>query len=181
MFHANPVYTVPILNFTEGSSPICDTTGYPICYEVHGQSDAFFNLISDNCVSVNAHYVAAVEDRNNVIKTIGVVATDKANRCHYVNVSVTENGTCEAMVDGEKLVNNSADMTGIVVKHRNKLVRIDAPNCGQRSHHLVMWVQCQRLMVVNLPQAMIMFTINRGLCQRTSAHGLIGKLDTIEV
>ena len=152
-----------------------------MCYEVHGQSDTFFNLISDNCVSVNAHYVAAVDPTENVIKAIGVVATDKANRCHYVNVSVTEDGTCEAMVDGEELVNNSSDMTGIVVKHRNKVVRIDAPNCGQRSHYVVMWVQCQRLMLRNMPQTMIKFTINRGLCQRTSAHGLIGKLDTIEV
>ena len=152
-----------------------------MCYEVQGQSDAFFNLISDNCVSVNAYYVAAEEPRENVIKAIGVVGTDKANRCHYVSVSVTEDGICEAIVDGEELVNNSADMIGIVVKHRNKLVRIDAPNCGQRSHHLVMWVHCQKLLVRNMPQTMIKFTINRGPCQRPSAHGLIGKLDTIEV
>ena len=181
MFNHNPVYTVPILNFTEGSSPNCDTTGYPICYEVHGQKDTFFNLISDNCVSVNAYYVAAEEPGDNVIKAIGVVATDKANECHYVNVSVTENGTCEADVDGEELVNSSSDMYGLVVKHRSRVVRIDAPNCGQRPHHVVMWVQCQRLLIRNMPQTMITFMINRGLCQRPSAHGLIGKLDTIEV
>ena len=152
-----------------------------MCYEFKGQSDTFFNLISDNCVSVNAHYVAAEDPRENVIKAIGVVATDRANKCHYVNVSVTETGTCEAMVDGEELVNNSSDMFGIVVKHRNKLVRIDVPNCGQRTDHLVMWVHCQKLMLRNVPQTMIKFIINRGLCQRPSAHGLIGKLDTIEV
>ena len=150
-----------------------------MCYEVQGQSDTFFNLISDNCVSVNAHYVAAEEPGENVIKAIGVVGTDRANTCHYVNVSVTENGTCEAMVDGEELFNNSSDMTGIVVKHRNELVRIDVPNCG--SEHLVMWVHCQKLLVRTMPQTMIKFTINRGLCQRPSAHGLIGKLHTIEV
>ena len=149
-----------------------------MCYEVQGQSDTFFNLISDNCVSVNAHYVAAEEPGDNVIKAIGVVGTDRANSCHYVSVSVTENGTCEAMVDGEELVNNSADMYGLVVKHRNKLVRIDAPNCGLRAEYLVMWVHCQMLLLRNMPQAMIKFVINRGLCQRPSAHGLIGKLDT---
>ena len=149
-----------------------------MCYEVHGQSDTFFNLISDNCVSVNAHYIAA---RENMIKAIGVVATDKANKCHYVNVSVTETGTCEAMVDGEELVNDSKGFHGLAVKHRIKLVRIDVPNCGQRSHHLVMWVHCQMFLLRNMLQTMIKFTINRGLCQRPSAHGLIGKLDTIEV
>ena len=152
-----------------------------MCYEVRGQSDTFFNLISDNCVSVNAHYVAAEEGGNNVIKAIGVVATDKANKCHYVNVSVTENGTCEAEVDGEELGNNLADMDGIVVKHRSEVVTIDAPNCGQRLHHLVMWVRCEKLMLRNVPQTMITFMINRGLCQRSTAHGLIGKLNTIEV
>ena len=152
-----------------------------MCYEVQGQSDTFFNVISDNCVSVNAHYVAAEEPGENVIKAIGVVATDRANRCHYVNVSVTENGTCEAMVDGEELVNDSAVIHGVAVNHRNKLVRIDIPNCRLGSEHLVMWVHCQRLLVRSNPQAMIKFIINRGLCQRPSAHGLIGKLHTIEV
>ena len=152
-----------------------------MCYEVQGQSDTFFNLISDNCVSVNAHYVAAEEPKESVIKAIGVVGTDRANSCHYVSVSVTENGTCAAMVDGEELVNNSSDMYGIAVKHRNELVRIDAPNCGQRSDRLVMWVHCQKLLVRNVPQTMIKFIINRGLCQRPSAHGLIGKLHTINV
>ena len=150
-----------------------------MCYEVQGQSDSFFNLISDNCVSVNALYVAAEDPVGNVIKAIGVVGTYKANKCHYVNVSVTENGTCEAIVDGEELVNNSTDMHGLVVKHRNKLVRIDVPNCG--SEHLVMWVHCQMFLLRNMPQTMIKFIINRGLCQRPSAHGLIGKLDTIEL
>ena len=27
-----------------------------LCYKVHGQANRFFNLISDNCVSVNTHY-----------------------------------------------------------------------------------------------------------------------------
>ena len=178
---SNPVYTVPILNFTEGSRYNCGTSGYPLCYEVQGEPNRFLNLISDNCVSVNAHYVAAEDPTQNVIKAIGVVGTDRANRCHYVNVSVTEDGTCEAMVDGEKLFNNSIVMYGFAVKHRNKLVRIDAPNCGLGSEHLVMWVHCQRVLVRNMPQTLIKFIINRGLCQRPSAHGLIGKLDTIEV
>ena len=152
-----------------------------MCYEVHGLSDTFFNLISDTCVSVNAHYIAAEDASRNVIKAIGVVATDRANRCHYVNVSVTEDGTCEAMVDGEKLVNDLAVIHGVAVNYRDKLVRIDVPNCGLGSEHLVMWVHCQRVLVRTMPQAMIKFIINRGLRQRPSAHGLIGKLDTIEV
>ena len=152
-----------------------------MCYQVDGKANKFLNLISDNCVSVNAHYVAAEDPTQTVIKAIGVVATDRANRCHFVNVSVIEDGTCEATVDGVELVNDSIVMYGFAVKHRNKLVRIDAPNCGLGSEHLVMWVHCQRVLVNAMPQTLIKFIINRGLCQRPSAHGLIGKLDTIEV
>ena len=152
-----------------------------MCYQVDGEANKFLNLISDNCVSVNAHYVAAEDPTQTVIKAIGVVATDRANRCHYVNVSVIEDGTCEAMVDGVELVNDSIVMYGFAVKHRNKLVRIDAPNCGLGSEHLVMWVHCQKVLVNGMPQTLIKFIINRGLCQRPSAHGLIGRLDTIEV
>jgi len=179
---SSPVYTVPILNFTEGSSYKCNTAGYPICYQVEGKPNRFLNLISDNCVSVNAHYVASeVDPGENVIKVIGVVGTDRANLCHYVNVSITGDGTCEATVDGEELANDSKGFHGFAVKHRNRLVRIDAPNCGLGSEHLVMWVHCQKVLLNAMPQTLIKFIINRGLCQRPSAHGLIGRLDTIEV
>ena len=94
----NPVFTVLILNTTDGyhrSSAVV----FPMCYEVHGQSDSYFNLISDCCTSVNAHYVAAESYFGNVIKVIGVVATDRGNETHYIKVEVNGSGFCEAQVD----------------------------------------------------------------------------------
>lgn len=170
----NPVYTVPLLN-TTGGRHRSGAVGFPLCYEIHGQSDSYFNLISDCCTSVNAHYVAANDRFENVIKVIGVVATDRGNETHYVKVEVNSNGFCEAQVDGQALVNNGTEIMGVSVHHENKLVTISVPNCSPPKERLVMWVYCQKHLFRNNPQTMIKYVINRRLQQTPTAHGLIGE------
>ena len=34
-------------------------TDLHLCYEIHGTADTYFNFVSDDCTSVNAHYVQA--------------------------------------------------------------------------------------------------------------------------
>ena len=170
----NTVFTVLILNTTDGyhrSSAVV----FPMCYEVHGQSDSYFNLISDCCTSVNAHYVAAESYFGNVIKVIGVVATDRGNETHYIKVEVNGSGFCEAQVDGQALVNNGTEIRGVSVHHESKLVTISVPNCSSPKERLVMWVYCQVLWLHISPQTMIKYIINRRLQQRPTAHGLIGE------
>ena len=146
-----------------------------MCYEVRGQSGRYLNLISDCCTSVNAHYVAASDPGETVIKVIGVVATDRGNETHYIKVEVNINGFCEAQMDGQALVNNETEIMGVSVHHKNQLVTISVPNCSPPNEQLVMWVYCQRLMVLNNPQTIIKYIINRSLQQRPTAHGLIGE------
>lgn len=171
---SNPVYTVPILNTTDGRHR-SGTVGFPMCYEVQGQRDSYFNLISDCCTSVNAHYVAASDPIQNVIKVIGVVATDRGNETHYIKVEVNSKGFCEAQMDGQALVNNGTEIMGVSVHHENKLVTISVPNCSPPNEQLVMWVYCQILLIRSNPQTMIKYIINRSLQQRPTAHGLIGQ------
>ena len=33
-----------------------------LCYEVHGSAGDYFNLISDTCTSVNAHFTSMVSE-----------------------------------------------------------------------------------------------------------------------
>ena len=136
-----------------------------MCYEVRGKSDKYFNLISDCCTSVNAHYVAAYDPSDNVIKVIGVVATDRGNETHYIKVEVNGSGFCEAQVDGQALVNNETEIRGVSVLHESKLVTISVPNCSPPKERLVMWVYCQRLRLGYSPQTMIKYIINRRLQQ----------------
>ena len=152
-----------------------------MCYEVHGQEDTYFNLVSDNCTSVNAYYVAAETPQHNVIKEIGVVATDSNNMCHYVRIEVSDDGRCVAELDGRGLVNSGTVIMDFSVNHKNNLVRISVPNCSPPKQRLVMWVHCQKLLVGNHEQTMIKYIINRGLTDHPMAHGLIGELYTTEV
>ena len=151
-----------------------------MCYEVHGKNDTYFNLISDNCTSVNAFYVPAKEPQENVIKVIGVVATDDYDVCHYIRVEVDE-GRCVVHIDGQELLNNGTMIDGVNVKHKNSLVQIGVPNCESPDKRLVMWIHCQKLLIGNNEQSLIKYIINRGLRDRTNAHGLIGELYTTVV
>ena len=144
-----------------------------MCYHVAGQRNRYFNLISDNCVSVNAHF--GTDYGSNEIKAIGVVATDRSNTCHYIQVEVNYAGICVAQVDGQALITNGTEIMGVSVHHERCLVRINVPNCSPPKQQLVMWIYCQRALVNNSPQTMIKYIINRDLQQRPTAHGLIGE------
>ena len=172
---ANPLFTVPILNFTDTTDYRNSTKGIPMCYQVSGQADKYLNYISDDCVSVNAYYRLALDPSRQVIQKIGVVATDRGNDCHYVQVEVNASGICIATIDGQTLDNNDTRILGLSVSHRNKIVRIDVPNCAPPNERLVFWINCQKALVSNMEQSFIRFIMNRGLQQRPTAHGLVGE------
>lgn len=173
----DPLFTVP-LNVENGfdllPSRAKSLDGFPnLCYEIHGEHDQHFNLVSDTCTTVNAHYIASSSPDLlgwNVISTIGVRAVNQQSRCVNIEVGV-ENG-CVPVIseDGSSsrvfLRYHSAGIT--VSKHRNQ-VRVSVPNC--RNIQLVMWITCQN--VSGFP--MIRYDITRGINLRPTSHGLIGK------
>ena len=60
----DPLFTVPMYG----------TGQHTLCYEVRGIADHYFNLISDECVSVNALYVSATDNAGLKINVMGQVA-----------------------------------------------------------------------------------------------------------
>ena len=158
--------------------PIYTTPENTLCYEVHGETDQTFNLISDNCVAVNAHYTRAVANNPNitlnVIDTIGVRAVATDDNC--VNISVNlEN--CVAMVNDQPGT-VPYQRNGISVRKYNNRVRIVVPNCGETD--LVMWVFCTSGSTAD-PKTNIyynfnflQFVVRRGLNLNERSHGLIG-------
>ena len=144
-----------------------------LCYEVHGEADANFNLVSDLCVSVNAHYARVRSDVDiNVIDRIGVRAVNNASQCH--NITADLNG-CRAFVDGAEIT-TSYRMGGISVRKYPTRVRIAVPNC--EDHDLVMWVFCQSGTFENgnatFEAPMIRYVIARGLNLAETSHGILG-------
>ena len=144
-----------------------------LCYEVHGEANQNFNLVSDVCVSVNAHYMRARSDVDiNIIDTIGVRAVDNDDQCR--NIQVDLDG-CRASVDGVEIT-MPYRMAGISVRKYTNRVRIAVPNCGD--HDLVMWVFCLTNTFTSgnltFQAPMIRFVIARGLNLQETSHGIIG-------
>ena len=174
----DPLMTVPIhtdSNVMEGDVITS------LCYEVHGEAGKFFNLVSDSCVSVNAHYSRALDNSNidlNIVDVIGVRA-------------VTNNGTClniRVGLDCAVTVNDAAisrihRFNGITIRVYSNRVRISVPNCEDTD--LVMWVFCTSGRTEDPTNWMyfdfdfLRFVVMRGLNLDEESHGLIGEARNI--
>ena len=172
--------TVPI------HAPDIDSDLY-LCYEIHGVADKYFNLVSDECTSVNAHYAQApVAPSLNIIDSISIVAVDNKRECHHISVDVDG---CLTRVDEETLKplpkkrstqNGMYEESGVSVRSYTSRVRISVPNC--EDNKLVMWVICEnkplydaRNQLETVPIDTIRFEITRGLNLNEYSHGLLGK------
>ena len=173
----DPLMTVPLFddpNVNPGD-PISK-----LCYEVHGEANAYFNLISDECTSVSAFYqTASTPSPNidlNVVTQIGVRAVGNSDSCY--NIQVNLDGACSATVNGDPATNNTFD--GITVRQypRSRRVRISVPNCADTM--LVMWVFCRDGEVedpvtwVYFDVTFIRYVVMRGLNLNEQSHGIIG-------
>ena len=168
--------TVPVL---QNRSPQLGDVQTSLCYEVHGEADQFFSLISDRCTAVNAHYTqAAINSTNvdlNVVDAIGVRAVGDDGVCRNIRVGLSD---CQATVNGVD-ISGTYRMGGITVREYNGRVRIAVPNCADNS--LVMWVFCVNGATEDpvtweiFPFRMIRFVVTRGLNLNEQSHGIIGK------
>ena len=175
----DPVMIVPV------HAPDFDSDIY-LCYEIHGDADKYFNLVSDDCTTVNAHYSQAPAAATiNIIDSINIVAVDNQGNCQKISVDVDG---CLAAVDGltlqpmsEKRSIGTYDKNGISVRSYSTRARITVPNCADNK--LVMWVICENMAVYDGhndvytdPMNMIKFEITRGLNLHEYSHGLLGNL-----
>ena len=171
---ADPLLTVPIRIMNPDTIGL-DHTPF-LCYEMQGRGNTYFNLISDSCVSVNAHYITV--GPFNVINQIAVRAVDNSDTCR--NILVDADNECYAEMDGASIDEYAqAEVSVRVFKER---VRISVPNCDNQK--LVMWVICENgsLQLSNSDSdrtvyeaRMIKFVVARGFNLQPTSHGIIGK------
>ncbi|CAI8023710.1 hypothetical protein GBAR_LOCUS13830, partial [Geodia barretti] len=178
----DPLLTVPI--WTNPTVELGDPVE-SLCYEVHGEDGSYFNLISDECTSVNAYYQEAVTPSPNinlnVVTQIGVMARGDT-ACW--NIQVDLDG-CNTTINGG--LSLGTDFDGISVKRyaTSSRVRISVPNCGDTM--LVMWVFCRAGQVEDpvtwdyFDIRFIRFVVMRGLNLNEQSHGLIGQFWNVPV
>ena len=165
---ADPVYAVP-LKIVDGAIP--GTNGdVSLCYEIHGDADKWFNLISDTCLSVNARYseyMSPEGDNGHRIDKLGILAVSSTSQCREVMVSMVE-GVCSATVDGSST--DMLDEDGLVVSKRRNRVRISAPNCNNQM--VIIWAKCEKFAGID----MMRIVVNRGFNLNPTSHGFLGEL-----
>ena len=175
----DPLLTVPLQE--QSLVAVSDIRDASLCYEIHGKDDSWFNIVSDGCVSVNAHYYR-FDNNFNFVDRIAIRAVDEQMSCK--NILIDLEG-CTASIDGVAVSAASPYcLDGVFVRpiqQRNR-VRISVPNCNETSN-LVMWTICQRNtlmdpfdMMRTYTVDMIKFVIARGLTLGASSHGIIGEL-----
>ena len=102
----DPLLTVPILTGQSNESSSYDAPS--LCYEVHGRANAYFNLISDECTSVNAYYEKVQSNSSNidlnVVTQIGVRAIGVNGTC--TNIKVGLDG-CQVSINGALITNTT--------------------------------------------------------------------------
>ena len=182
----DPFFSVPLSFDSEDFQVLPRTvsareTTPHLCFEIHGDSGSYFNLLSDTCTSVNALYSAVADAASfglNVITKIGISAVDSTNSCIFIEVGVENN--CLPIVQSQLLNGNGAsdpvevttyNLNGVSVSTRRTHVRVSVPNC--ESVRLVMYVSCEHLEDSDTP--MIRFDITRGINLSPTSHGLMGK------
>ena len=172
----NPLMVVPLNvgDSTRKELGLGESDRVSLCYEVHGEANQNFNLVSDMCVSVNAHYMRARSDVDiNAIDTIGVRAVGDDDHCRNIQVDLVG---CRASVDGVEIT-MPYRMAGISVRKYTNHVRIAVPNC--EDHDLVMWVFCLNGTfsyndTSTFQSPMIRFVIARGFNLQETSHGILG-------
>ena len=173
----DPLLNVPLTNTNFDSLDLNVPEGPPsLCFEIHGEANEYFNLVTDDCVTVNARY-NALNVYWNVINRIGVKAVDDEGKCREISVDLEG---CAAAVDNVALT-SSYSSAGIFVRPYRRHVRVSVPNCNGSSH-LAMYVFCQQNLTVWDPftdepfqASMIKYVIAHGINLNENSHGLIGK------
>ena len=149
-----------------------------LCYELRGMADKYFNLLSNNCTSINAHYATVPGHPDiNIIDEVSVRTTDLANRC----IDVSINLQCTTVVNSTPLgPNQEYASNGVTVgKYGGASVQVAIPSCSG-GQSLALRVECQSgtlrdVDAIPFIARMMKIVVRRSLVTTGgSSHGLLG-------
>ena len=154
-----------------------------LCYQVHGEDGKLYNLISDDCISVNAHITKPISgDDFHVMNKIGIRAIGINGTCSDITI---ERKNCAVSVNRHPLsINTYFEKDGVKVFHNKLIARepnvihISVPNCG-RTLVDVINITCTEYTMRNslTPTEVLELTTTRGLYPIVAAEGLLGMQD----
>ena len=145
-----------------------------LCYEVYGQPNQYFNLLSDRCVSVNAHYTEHPSRKSrtlHIVDQIAIYSSNNIGQCVEIVVEIDVDGKLSVHVNGAKL-NQEVKHGEVHVLSYSGHATVSVPNCAS-GEILTMSVQLKTML---RDISYLEFQIHGGNTIDASAHGLIGKI-----
>lgn len=164
----DPFFEVPLSLSLEKLKNL-KTDKLSLCYEIHGIPEKWFNLITDECITVNGFYSTLINNpTQNVIKKIGMRTVDNNGMCVDVFVNIDQ---CKASVNDVDIVKKYfSGGVSIDVRRRHRVL-ISVPNCNAASR-LIVEVMCE----YGKNGDMLKFVVHKGLNEgHKRAHGLVGE------
>ena len=179
----DPLFKVPIFVPNIGELDF-ETDQISLCFEVHGETNRWFNLVTDECTSVNAHYTNFTDFSDpdfqvNVINRVAIRAVDDSTTCRQIMIDLEG---CSVQLDGAPIINSRYSNNGIRIRRYPRRVRVRVPNCRELS--VIMWITCETQDLRNpnpdtdetITGDMIRVDVLRGLnFGHQDSHGLIGE------
>ena len=164
----DPLYEVPVIHTSLGMN----ATATSLCFQVHGESEKYYNLISGDCIQVNVLYEAMKNPEDgNFHKEIGILTRNYQNNCTEIKL---RSNRCILKTDGTALnFNESYEENGIKIEKVGKRsFEITVPNCkATQGDDLQFRIRCHK----SKGQKVIRFSVRRGSGIKPGAHGLVGK------
>ena len=142
-----------------------------LCYEIHGRQGRYFNLISEPCLSVNAHYMLQDPDKPlHFIDEIGVVAINEEGTAIQMKID----RHCNLFVNGSAtntvFLNSSGVLAEAIPQYNDVVIVTRGSFCGSENE-TVLWVQCRPR-----PHGLMELHVARDLFPANySSHGLLGQ------
>ncbi len=121
----DPMFTVPLM-VSEATLAQFKTNQLYLCYEVHGGNHMYFNLVTDECLSINGLFTA-VTPKIDVVTRVGIRTIDSNGDCASI---IVDRDGCSVNVDGLEISDeySSGDVT---IQRSSEVVVISAPNCEE--------------------------------------------------
>ena len=163
----DPLYEIPVTHTPPGMDP----TTTSLCYQVHGENGKYYNLVSDDCIQVNALYETFKNSSNeNFIKQVGILTRDSKNNCTEIKLRANR---CSLSINGKDLNESYNENEIIIINSGKRSFEVTIPNCkNTKGDDIKFDMACHKVK----GQQIIHFNVERGGGIRPGAHGLIGKL-----
>lgn len=164
------MFTIPLANVHIKLAAAVD-----LCYELHGSPNTYYNFISDQCYSVNAHYALRRTRRRDlhIVDQITFHAANSLGQCVDVVIEL-DGSTCQATANEAVLSSNGGtfDRGGVHVQAFREKVLVSVPSCGGEDPELAVEfiIKCRGWRDVSVME----FEVHNGKEISSAAHGLIG-------